>query len=71
MAGRLPVWDKLPPNHVRVSRIRVSNGRSLFGREIPVHGVPERVASSGWSTGPSNLGWFMCRRFWLPAVKWR
>jgi hypothetical protein len=37
----LPVWDKLPSDFVRVSRILVGDGRSLLGREVPVHCVPE------------------------------
>ncbi|MEI6644138.1 MAG: strawberry notch family protein [Novosphingobium sp.] len=35
----LPVWDKLPTNYVRVSRISASDGRSLLGREVPLHAV--------------------------------
>jgi predicted RNA methylase len=31
----LPVWDKLPDNHVQVVRIAAADGRSLLGREIP------------------------------------
>ncbi|WP_246386418.1 strawberry notch C-terminal domain-containing protein, partial [Novosphingobium hassiacum] len=37
----LPVWDKLPADFVRVSRISASDGRSLLGREVPVPCVPE------------------------------
>lgn len=43
----LPVWDKLPPDHVRVSRICSSDGRSLLGREVPVHCVPELCRALG------------------------
>lgn len=35
----LRVWDKLPSDFVRVSRISAAHGRSLFGREVPVHWV--------------------------------
>ena len=31
----LPVWDKLPDDHVQVIRIAADDGRSLLGREIP------------------------------------
>ncbi|HEX8215047.1 MAG TPA: strawberry notch family protein [Allosphingosinicella sp.] len=31
----LPVWDKLPGDHVQVIRIAADDGRSLLGREIP------------------------------------
>jgi hypothetical protein len=37
----LPVWDKLPADFVRVSRISASDGRALLGREVPVPCVPE------------------------------
>ena len=30
--GLLPVWDKLPSDYVRVSRISARDGRSLLGR---------------------------------------
>jgi hypothetical protein len=47
----LPVWDKLPPDHVRVSRICASDGRSLLGREVPVHCVPELCRALGLEQG--------------------
>jgi len=31
----LPIWDKLPDDHVQVLRLADPNGRSLLGREIP------------------------------------
>lgn len=31
----LPIWDKLPADHVQVIRIAADDGRSLLGREIP------------------------------------
>jgi predicted RNA methylase len=31
----LPVWDKLPDDHVQVLRLAAPDGRSLLGREIP------------------------------------
>jgi hypothetical protein len=35
----LPVWDKLPSDFVRVSRISAKDGRSLLGREVPMQAV--------------------------------
>lgn len=43
----LPVWDKLPADFVRVSRISASDGRSLLGREVPTHCVPELCKALG------------------------
>ena len=43
----LPVWDKLPSDFVRVSRISAADGRSLLGREVPVHSVPELCRALG------------------------
>jgi hypothetical protein len=43
----LPVWDKLPSDFVRVSRILAADGRSLLGREVPVHCVPELCRALG------------------------
>jgi hypothetical protein len=43
----LPVWDKLPADFVRVSRIAASDGRSLLGREVPVHCVPDLCRALG------------------------
>jgi hypothetical protein len=31
----LPVWDKLPDDHVQIIRISAGSGQSLLGREIP------------------------------------
>jgi hypothetical protein len=31
----LPVWDKLPDDHVQVIRIAADDGRTLLGRGIP------------------------------------
>jgi hypothetical protein len=47
----LPVWDKLPTDHVRVSRISASDGRSLLGRDVPVHCVPELCRLLGLDHG--------------------
>jgi len=47
----LPVWDKLPADHVRVSRICASDGRSLLGREVPLHCVPEICRALGLEHG--------------------
>lgn len=43
----LPVWDKLPSDFVRVSRISAADGRSLLGREVPLHCVPELCRALG------------------------
>jgi len=43
----LPVWDKLPSDFVRVSRISAADGRALLGREVPVHCVPELCRALG------------------------
>ena len=43
----LPVWDKLPSDWVRVSRISAKDGGSLLGREVPVHAVPELCRALG------------------------
>lgn len=43
----LPVWDKLPSDFVRVSRISAADGRSLLGREVPVNCVPELCRALG------------------------
>lgn len=43
----LPVWDKLPSDFVKVSRISAADGRSLLGREVPVHCVPELCRALG------------------------
>lgn len=49
----LPVWDKLPADHVRVSRISARDGRSLLGREIPVHCVTELCKALGLDDEPA------------------
>ena len=43
----LPVWDKLPSDYVRVSRISARDGTSLLGREVPLHCVPELCQALG------------------------
>jgi hypothetical protein len=43
----LPVWDKLPGDFVRVSRIAAKDGRSLLGREIPAICIPELASVLG------------------------
>ncbi len=48
----LPVWDKLPTDNVRVSRISASNGRSLLGREIPLHAVGKICNALGLDAEP-------------------
>jgi hypothetical protein len=37
----LPVWDKLPEDHLQVIRIVADDGRTLLGREIPAVALPE------------------------------
>nr|WP_082734463.1 bifunctional class I SAM-dependent methyltransferase/DEAD/DEAH box helicase [Novosphingobium sp. CCH12-A3] len=43
----LPVWDKLPGDYVRVSRIAARDGRSLLGREVPAAHVPGLLKALG------------------------
>jgi len=43
----LPVWDKLPDEHVQVIRIAADDGRSLLGREIPPAYLGELGAKLG------------------------
>ena len=43
----LPVWDKLPDDHVQVIRIAADDGRSLLGREIPTASLAELGAKLG------------------------
>ena len=44
----LPIWDKFPSDYVRVSRIAASDGRSLLGREVPLHAVPDLCRALGF-----------------------
>ncbi len=48
----LPVWDKLPGDFVRVSRICAGDGRSLLGREVPLHAVTELCRAMGLDNQP-------------------
>ena len=48
----LPVWDKLPADRVRVSRISARDGRSLLGREVPLHAVGEICNALGLDAQP-------------------
>ena len=43
----LPVWDKLPDDHVQVIRIAADDGRALLGREIPAASLTELGAKLG------------------------
>jgi hypothetical protein len=43
----LPVWDKLPDDHVQVIRIAADDGRSLLGREIPAASLPDLGSKLG------------------------
>ncbi|MEO0030477.1 MAG: hypothetical protein RIS94_235 [Pseudomonadota bacterium] len=47
----LPVWDKLPSDWVRVSRIAADDGRSLLGREVPAVHVPALLRALGLAEG--------------------
>jgi hypothetical protein len=50
----LPIWDKLPDDYVRVSRIAVKEGQSMIGREVPHIYVPKLMAELGIDA-PINL----------------
>ena len=43
----LPVWDKLPEDHIQVIRIAAEDGRSLLGREVPAVHLTEVGARLG------------------------
>jgi hypothetical protein len=43
----LPVWDKLPDDHVQVIRIAADDGRSLLGREVAIVHLPDLGAKLG------------------------
>ncbi|MGQ0589561.1 MAG: hypothetical protein ACT4N8_08525 [Sphingosinicella sp.] len=43
----LPVWDKLPDDHVQVVRIAADDGRSLLGREVATVHLPDLGAKLG------------------------
>lgn len=43
----LPIWDKLPDDHVQVIRIAADDGRSLLGREIPAASLGELASRLG------------------------
>jgi predicted RNA methylase len=47
----LPVWDKLPDDHVQVIRIAAADGRSLLGREIPAGALGELGSKLGLELG--------------------
>ena len=57
----LPVWDKLPDDHVQVIRIAADDGRSLLGREIP----SASLAGARREARPRRLA-RDCRRTSLP-----
>ncbi|MGE5564277.1 MAG: strawberry notch C-terminal domain-containing protein, partial [Bacillota bacterium] len=46
----LPVWDKLPDEHVQVIRIAADDGRTLLGREIPIAYLGELGSKLGFDT---------------------
>ena len=43
----LPVWDRLPDNHVQVWRLTTDDGQSFLGRLVPAPIVPELAAAFG------------------------
>jgi predicted RNA methylase len=47
----LPVWDKLPEDHVQVIRIASAEGRSLLGREIPTAALADLGNKLGIEVG--------------------
>jgi hypothetical protein len=47
----LPIWDKLPDDHVRVSRVAVKDGPSILGREVPPSHLPALLDALGFD-GP-------------------
>lgn len=51
----LPLWKRLPGDHVRVTRIVANDGRSLIGREIAAHDIASVAQTFGIGsiTGPS------------------
>jgi hypothetical protein len=49
----LPVSDKLPGDHVRVSRISSRDGQSLLGREVPLHAVADLYKALGLDAHPA------------------
>lgn len=49
----LPVWDKLPSDFVRVGRIVAKDGRTLLGREVPLHAVPALCRDLGLDEVPT------------------
>jgi hypothetical protein len=56
----LPVWDKLPSDHVRVTRLVAADGRTLIGREVPLGDVAALGTALGLdiavSLPPDELG---------------
>ena len=49
----LPIWDKLPSDYVRVSRIVATDGRTLLGREAPLHAVSDLCRDLGLADVPT------------------
>lgn len=49
----LPIWDKLPDDHVQVLRVADPNGRSLLGREIPAASLAELGKRLGLDLDPA------------------
>ena len=49
----LPIWDKLPSDTIRVSRIVANDGRTLLGREVPLHDVSALCRDLGLDDAPT------------------
>lgn len=47
----LPVWGKLPDDHVQVWRLTTEDGQSLLGRLVPAPLVPKIAAAFGVASG--------------------
>jgi hypothetical protein len=49
----LPIWDKIPDDHVQVLRVADPAGRSLLGREIPAASLAELGRRLGLDLDPA------------------
>lgn len=49
----LPIWDKLPDDHVQVLRIVDADGKALLGREIPLLALAEVGQRLGLELDPA------------------
>lgn len=46
----LPVWNKLPGDHIRVTRILAADGRAVIGREVDASDLPQIASAFGLET---------------------